>query len=195
MLLAFARGRGTLEIPLFPRASWLRHRCSVLALRQEGTECVKDAGVTMLLDGTHRKKKLRSDMKNHLMAWVWEEAWKWKAWLLPFSIPKQLPYSFCFAFSRGRIALLLCYIMEYVFMGSFSELQLLMIKSLPLYHVPAALRSPLRWSHCGSMCTNTHVHFVMFPSFFPDESHSTPNLLGMQLVLEQSCWVVDGYWQ
>lgn len=74
MLLAFARRRGTLEIPLFPRASWLRHRCSVLAQRQEGTECVKDAGVTMLLDGAHRKKKLRSDKKNHLTACAWEEA-------------------------------------------------------------------------------------------------------------------------
>lgn len=73
MLLAFARRRGTLEIPLFPRASWFRHRCSVLAPRQEGTECVKDAGVTMLLDGAHRKKKLRSDKKNHLMACAWKK--------------------------------------------------------------------------------------------------------------------------
>lgn len=31
-----------------------------------------------------RKKKLRSD-KNHLMACPWEEAWKQKALLLPFS--------------------------------------------------------------------------------------------------------------
>lgn len=35
---------------------------------------MKDAGVTMLLDGAHRKKKQRSDKKNHLMACVWEEA-------------------------------------------------------------------------------------------------------------------------
>lgn len=74
MLLAFARRRGTLEIPLFPRAPSSRHRCSFLARRQEGTECVKDAGVTMLFDGAHRKKKLRSDKKNHLMACAWEEA-------------------------------------------------------------------------------------------------------------------------
>lgn len=86
MRLAFARRRGTLEIPLFPRAASVRHRCSFLALRQEGTECVKDAGVTILLDGTRRKKKLRSDKKNHLMAYAWEEARKWKALLLPLSV-------------------------------------------------------------------------------------------------------------
>lgn len=46
MLSAFTRRRGMLEIPLFPRAALLRHRCSFLALRQIGTECVKDARVT-----------------------------------------------------------------------------------------------------------------------------------------------------
>lgn len=66
-----------------------------------------------------------------------------------------------------------------------------MIKSLPLYHFPAALLPLL----CGSMCTNKYVNFVKFPSFFPNYSHSTPNLPGMQLALEQSSWVVDGYWQ
>lgn len=79
MLSAFARRRGTLEIPLFPRAASLRHRCSFLALRQEGTECVKDAGVTILLHGTHREKKLRSDKKNSLVACAWEEAQNRKA--------------------------------------------------------------------------------------------------------------------
>lgn len=74
ILLAFARTRGTLEIPLFPRAPSLRHRCSFLSLRQRGTECVKNAGVNILLDGAHRRKKLRSDKKNHLTGCAWEEA-------------------------------------------------------------------------------------------------------------------------
>lgn len=85
-----------------------------------------------------------------------------------------------------------------VFMHFFSELQFFMIKiiqSLPLYHSPVVPLPPLWWSHCRSMCTNTHMHFVKFPSFSPIYSHSTPNLPGMQLVLEQSSWVVDGYWQ
>jgi len=84
MLLAFARRRGTLEIPLFPSAPSRRHRCSFLAPRQEGTECVKDAGVTILLDGAHKEKKLND--KNHLVACAWEEARNWRALLLLFSV-------------------------------------------------------------------------------------------------------------
>lgn len=68
-------------------------------------------------------------------------------------------------------------------------------KSLPLYHFPVALLPPLWQPNCGSMCKTAFVHFVKFSRFFLDYSHSTPNLPGMQLVLEQSSWVVDGYWQ
>lgn len=65
--------------------------------------------------------------------------------------------------------------------------------SLPL---PSSPPPTTLMAHCGSMCTNNeHIHFVKFPSFSPDYSHCTPNLPGVQLVLEQSSWVVDGYWQ
>lgn len=109
MLLAFARTRGTLEIPLFPRAPSLRHRCSFLALRQEGTECVKDGGVTILLDGAHRREKLRSDKKNHLTGYAWEEAMEIESTAAP-----TLRLVTVAIFLFGRIALLLCYIVEHV---------------------------------------------------------------------------------
>lgn len=161
MLLAFARRRGTLEIPLFPRAPLWRHRCSFLALRQEGTECVKDAGVTILLDGTHRKKKLRSDKKNHLTACAWDKSQKWKALLLPFCLVTIAIFLLsCFS-SKGRVALLLCYMVERVLYPFFYRITNFHNKndtkpssfSLPSSLHPTSLVVPL-WLYMHR-CTHT----------------------------------------
>lgn len=168
MLSAFARRRGTLEIPLFPRAPLWRHRCSFLALRQEGTECVKDAGVAILLDGTHRKKKLRSDKKNHLTACAWEELRKWKALLLPFCLVTIAIFLLsCFS-SKGRVDYYSATRWNVFFILFFTELQLFIIKmiqNLPLYHSPAVFIPPLWWSHCGCTYTDARTHFVKVSSF------------------------------
>lgn len=117
-----------------------------------------------------RRNRMREGCRSHYAAWwcsqekeaeKWqeesshslclEEAGKWKAWLLPFSIPQQLPYSFSFAFSRGRIALQLCYMMERVFYEFFFRVITSQDKkpsslSLPSSPPPTVLMVPL-WVH------------------------------------------------
>jgi len=71
-----------------------------------------------------------------------------------------------------------------------------MLQSLPLYQFPAGLLPPLQCSHCRSAYRDTHAHVVKVSCpptpTFPCLHLLSPKSSCMQLVLEQSSWVVGG---